>query len=595
MTPEQKAAKPSRQDEMITLIRGQVAAYKTQPNSPTRAYDPVSQIHAADVAELLEAFDTRGAEIAMLTTALGRMRGRFNASAEMGMEEQKRAEKANAELDTARAEIATLKESESAWIRRATTAVATTTRVQEQHEAELTRLRSAAPSNDLRVVYERIENFALGAELSGAKERANTARDVIQMLKSVTAVFGAAAPSNALSDVARESVGRLADWAALRAENERLRRAAERVLAQYKPHEICDAEAELRDALASPQPDASRKAFSPNFLCEDCMRLGKGHQCIAAGECLLTAAPERPDVGAHPDWGPLWAEHLDGCASGMNDDNCDCGARPDKADVREWEARINMLPVCRDCLNPDGCRRDGQLCDVHYCHLSALGDKAAPSPSPEAAPPAETAMEMSRRVFGTLIRAQGENTDIQLNRGRMSASDAREWSAKSNPLTPKLTDAERAEAEEFIYGDLPLSGAPETEAAPPYTGETYLAHQDEWNPAAPPSECDYDPDHIWHDHDDVAQSKELLLSWMQTRPGGVYQSSIQATEFKRLTEIVAQFKHDAVRAAHRAGMRDGREQAVSIMRRYEENQDLGCPEMMEELRALAPDPKGEAG
>jgi hypothetical protein len=54
---------------------------------------------------------------------------------------------------------------------------------------------------------------------------------------------------------------------------------------------------------------------------------------------------------------------------------------------------------------------------------------------------------------------------------------------------------------------------------------------------------------------DLAQAKELLLSWMQTRPGGVYQSSIQATEFARLVEIIAQFKRDAVCAATRAATR----------------------------------------
>lgn len=58
----------------------------------------------------------------------------------------------------------------------------------------------------------------------------------------------------------------------------------------------------------------------------------------------------------------------------------------------------------------------------------------------------------------------------------------------------------------------------------------------------------------------MAQAKELLLSWMQTRPGGVYQSSIQATEFKRLVGIVAQFKRDAVHAAWQAGEHAGREQ-----------------------------------
>jgi hypothetical protein len=70
--------------------------------------------------------------------------------------------------------------------------------------------------------------------------------------------------------------------------------------------------------------------------------------------------------------------------------------------------------------------------------------------------------------------------------------------------------------------------------------------------AAPPSASD----------EDITQAKELLLSWMQTRPADTYQSSIQATEFRRLTEIIAQFGCDIRDAARQAGVRAGREQAA---------------------------------
>jgi len=39
--------------------------------------------------------------------------------------------------------------------------------------------------------------------------------------------------------------------------------------------------------------------------------------------------------------------------------------------------------------------------------------------------------------------------------------------------------------------------------------------------------------------DDVERARDLFLTWMRTRPGGVYQSSIQSTEATRLFGMIA--------------------------------------------------------
>ena len=64
-------------------------------------------------------------------------------------------------------------------------------------------------------------------------------------------------------------------------------------------------------------------------------------------------------------------------------------------------------------------------------------------------------------------------------------------------------------------------------------------------------------------------AKELLLSWMQTRPGGVHQSSIAATEFHRLVRMLAFNVQEAVTAARREGAEEMRECAAMLA-------EMGC-------------------
>lgn len=77
-------------------------------------------------------------------------------------------------------------------------------------------------------------------------------------------------------------------------------------------------------------------------------------------------------------------------------------------------------------------------------------------------------------------------------------------------------------------------------------------------------------------------AKELLLSWMQTRPGGVHQSSIAATEFHRLVRMLAFNVQEAVAAARREGAEEARKQAEAVMEAFAHRmKQTGAEEMRE--------------
>jgi hypothetical protein len=63
--------------------------------------------------------------------------------------------------------------------------------------------------------------------------------------------------------------------------------------------------------------------------------------------------------------------------------------------------------------------------------------------------------------------------------------------------------------------------------------------------------------------DHAEQAEGLLLEWMRSRPGGTYQSSIQATEFKRLIDIIATAL-SAVASQHQTAQAAEVEQAYRV-------------------------------